>query len=131
MAYQTVMAHMEVTYDVRAVAAETIQRWWVAVQFIHTNRRVVVVAHTRPTGSFRTELRSMVSYMFEDKTAQAIDYLHETNHESIFNTTTCMNRKILAEAVRARTFCIMIAASDEIAEKDMSLIPTRWIVLGC
>jgi len=130
MAYQTVIQYMDVIYDARTAAAETIQRWWTAVRYIHVNRRMVVVAHTQNKGPFRTELRSMVSYMFEDKTAQTVDYLIETTSDTIFNATADMNREILEEVVRARTFCIMLAANDEVAAADTSFIPTQWIVLG-
>ena len=129
IAYQTVLRYTEETYDAKSVAAETIQRWWIAGRFIHMNRRMVMVACVKGGRSFQRTLQHMTTYLFGDLTAQIIDYTTETDGTAAYGSANQMKREILRLVLAAKTFNIMVATNDEV-DADASLIPTQWIVLG-
>lgn len=128
-AYQTVLQYTEETYDAKAAAAETIQRWWIAARFIRANPRMVMVTHVKREASFRKTIQHMTTYVFGDLTSQTINYMTETDETASYGSANKMEREILRTVASARTFNIMVAASDAVAEADASLLPTQWIVL--
>jgi hypothetical protein len=129
LAYQTLLEHAEETYDAKATAAETIQRWWIATRFIHANPRMVMVTCVKRGTSFKKTIQHMITYVFGDLTAQTIDYMTERDESATHGSVNQMKREILRMAVNARTFNIMVAASDGV-DADASLFPTQWIVLS-
>ena len=130
IAYQTMIQYSETRYDAKAAAAETIQRWWVAARFIQANPRMVMVTCMKREASFRNTIQHMTTYIFGDLAAQTIDYMTERDETATYGSVNQMKREILRMVAAARTFNIVVAASDAIAEADASLFPTQWIVLG-
>lgn len=117
-------------HDRRTVAAETIQRWWIAWRFIRANPRMVMVVHMKRGQSFRSNILYMTTYLFEDLTAQTIDYMIDGEEKDTFRSANQIKREILRQVGVANTFNLVIAAKDEITDDNESFLPTQWIVLG-
>jgi hypothetical protein len=130
IAYQSVLDHTELRYNVAIAAAKKLQRWVVLLQFLAAERKnpVIMVTRMLRTTPHITHIESMMTYNTEELVASEISYSVKEETVIQFDRWTQFVRYIVTMALAANTFNIVIASTDD-ADAG-SLLPSRWLVVG-